>query len=280
MKSALALLCTDEVARDTKSALTKLKHIAQSSTNKDTKGDRDLFLALDADAQLAFLQSIRVADNSPNLGALTAEIEASLYYACERDQVAELRQELEGWWLEITSVALAIGQGPIVPLTELDARIAFLREKYKSSSLHIDTADAQDNYDHLNGYLFVEQIRSVNAGEARIKNAQRSFLRASAQRSKWLRSSKIDPAELRRYDDDLQDRWETRFAILSDELMAHSGEDEKCKAGRALLGWAETLETPLKGASAQFLTSGSFHALANDVRVGWHPEYTKKFKKQ
>jgi len=36
-------------------------------------------------------------------------------------------------------------------------------------------------------------------------------------------------------------------------------------------------QVPLRGASAQFLTSGSYHTLADQVRVGWHPEFAKLF---
>jgi hypothetical protein len=56
------------------------------------------------------------------------------------------------------------------------------------------------------------------------------------------------------------------------------GHDDRCKCGRATLGWAETQQTPLRGASAQFLTSGSYHALADQLRVGWHPEFKSIFE--
>jgi hypothetical protein len=45
------------------------------------------------------------------------------------------------------------------------------------------------------------------------------------------------------------------------------------------LTWAEGQEVPLKGAAAQFLSSGSFHALADQVRIGWHPQWKKLFGK-
>ena len=134
-----------------------------------------------------------------------------------------------------------------------------------------------DRPDSLDAYLFVQQVRAVKASEERIRNAQRDFLKASAQRSKWLREARIDPAELDRYDLTLEERWSTQAAIYRDELPSPPSDDDKYKCGRATLGWAETQQTPLRGASAQFLTSGSYHALADRLRVGWHPEFKSMF---
>lgn len=277
-ESALAHLCPDESARDVDAALVKLREIALSSENKATEEDRSLFAALDEASQAAFLRSIFVVPNTVNLAGLTAEIEASLYPACEHQQLPEFRQELEGWWLEQVSIGLSAGKGPVISLIAVDGKIAYLREKYKASVLHIDIDDPEGDLSGLDGYTFVEQIRCVKAGVARIKNAQKAFLKASAQRSKWLREAKIDPAELTRYDNDLQARWGIQCAIVMDELGADADEDEKRRCGRGLLGWAEVQETPLKGASAQFLTGGSFHALADAVKVGWHPDFSTYFK--
>ena len=277
-ESALAFLCPDEAARNVGTALAILRNIALSSKNKATEEDRAIFMKLGELPQAAFLRSVFVVPNAPNLAGLTAEIEASLYPACEHQQLPEFRQELEGWWLERASTELSAGKGPVIPLIALDGKIAFLREKFKASTLQINVGDPEGDLAGLDGYVFVEQIRCVKASGARIKNAQKAFLKASAQRSKWLREAKIDPAELTRYDNDLQERWGTQCAIVTDELGIDADEDDKRKCGRGLLGWAEVQETPLKGASAQFLTGGSFHALADTVKVGWHPEFTKYFK--
>jgi hypothetical protein len=143
--------------------------------------------------------------------------------------------------------------------------------------LQVDVEEPADPPDNLSEYTFVKQIIVLKAGELRVRNAQRNFLKASAQRSKWLREALVDPAELEKYDESLEAGWSTQYAIAQDEISPSSTEDDKCKVGRALLAWAETEEKPLRGASAQFLTSGSYHALADQRRLGWHPEFKKLF---
>jgi hypothetical protein len=276
--AALADIGADEGSRDVEKAAEGLREVAKNSDNQETRKDREIFLGLSDAEQIALLRSLRVVWESPGVGAISSELDASLTFACEAGQLAELRHELEGWWIDQISSQLEKGTGATLQLSALDARISFLREKYKPTTLTFDQDEPDGNPADLAGHTFVEQMRFVGAGAARLANAQRVFMRASAQRSRWLRQAKIDPDELTRYDDDLVDRWQTHSAICWDELHESSDENDRKQSGRNLLAWAESQETPLKGASAGFLTSGSFHALSDLVRVGWHPEYEKKFK--
>jgi hypothetical protein len=275
--SGIALLGPVEDARDVASALTKLGEAALTSENEATAGDRALFLALDEPVRVALIKSVRFIQSAPNLEALKTEIEDILHYACESEKLSEFTTELEGWWFEKVATAFSGGIGLVIPLLELDAKISYLREKYKVSFLHIDVETPTDNPNSLDAYLFARQVLAVKVGEQRLRNAQRDFLKASAQRSKWLRDARIDPAELTKYDEALEERWNTQSTIMWDELSQACNEDDQCKSGRQVLGWAETQEVPLKGASAQFLTSGSYHALADSLKVGWHPNFRKMF---
>jgi hypothetical protein len=274
----ISKLGSAEEDRDPAVALAKLTAAALSSTNQTSKKDRDAFLAMDEVVRLALMRAIRVVQKSPNLAALGGEIEDLLHYACEAAQLVDFRTEVEGWWFDRVAQVISTGVGAVVPLLEIEARVNYLREKYKISSLQIDIEDPTEHPDSLDAYLFVRQVAAVKVGEQRLRNAQRDFLKASAQRSKWLREARIDPAELDKYDKTLEERWSTQSAIHRDELPSPSSDDDRCKCGRATLGWAETQQTPLRGASAQFLTSGSYHALADQLRVGWHPEFKSIFE--
>jgi hypothetical protein len=275
--SGISYLGPVEDGRQPALALTKLSTAAHASQNKSTKKDREDFLSLEGAIKSALIRAIRVVEKSPNLAGLATEIEDLLYPACELGLLPEFRAEVEGWWFDRIAQAFSEGQGAVLQLVELEARISYLREKYKVSTLQIDVESPSDSPDGLDEYLFAKQVLSVKANERRLRNAQRDFLKASAQRSKWLREARIDPAELDKYDRTLEEQWTTRSAIIWDELAVGCSEEDKCRSGRELLGWAETQERPLRGASAQFLTSGSYHTLADEVRLGWHPNFKKLF---
>jgi hypothetical protein len=275
--TGISKLGPSEEDRDIDAALLNLKSAASQSQNASSAADRTKFMALDDVVKRAFLRAIRVVGDNPNLAALGQEIEELLHFACDAAYATDFRAELEGWWFDRIALILNTGHGGVVPLIELDGRVGYLREKYKLTSLPIDVDDPLDHPSNLGDYIFVRQVRALKTNAQRIRNAQRDFLKASAQRSKWLRESRIAPEELNKYDAELEERYVTQAAIVRDELSATPNDDDKCKNGRELLGWAETQQLPLRGASAQFLTSGSYHTLADQIRVGWHPDFEKLF---
>jgi hypothetical protein len=51
-----------------------------------------------------------------------------------------------------------------------------------------------------------------------------------------------------------------------------------CQAGQDLYHWVEAqARFAFRTVSARFLNVGSYHILANDLRLGWHRDYTSLF---
>ena len=49
-------------------------------------------------------------------------------------------------------------------------------------------------------------------------------------------------------------------------------------AGHKLYGWVETdARFPLRTTISRFLNVGSYHILADDLRVGWHRDYESQY---
>lgn len=276
--SALSKLGVDRTDTDLEEATTALLTIAAASANKDTAQDREDFRDLSAPIRATLMASIIFVEDSPGLAALADELEDLIAFACISEERSRFRNELEGWWFDRVMRDWSKGAGATVPLVELEARLAFLRERYKAANLVIDVDD-QIALEPLDGRNLIEQAKLVKVGAGRLQNVQRNYLKASAQRSKWLREFKIDPAELLAYDNSLAERWDTRSEILKDEIESGADDEAKCAAGRKLLAWAEELEIPIRSARAQFLTGGSYHALADRLRVGWHPDFKLHFQR-
>lgn len=275
--SAISLLGADREPADTDAALAGLLATARASTNVQTAKDRADFQALIPPVRKAMLTAATVIADAPSLAALGDEIEEAIGFVCTLEELPRFRNELEGWWFDRVMTQWTKGLGATIQLLDLDARISFLRERYKESTLTIDVEE-QDALEPLDGRMFVRQVKALDVGPARIRNVQRDFLKCGAQRSKWIREFKVDPEELNAYDRALTDRWERKSAILRDELPQSADGGAKCMWGRSLLGWAEEQEVPIKTARAQFLTSGSYHALADELKVGWHPDFKELFK--
>lgn len=278
--SALDKLGPDYQTRQPKDALRALEDAALASNDRASAEDRQRFLSADPVVREALVGACTVVPGSANLEMIGTEIEEIIFYACDAEQVPQFRQALEGWWLHRVSIELQDGHSNPIPLIELDAQVSLLRERFKRSVLTIDAEIDTASSDEILDSVFVRQMRAVKASNDRLRNAQRDFWRAGAQRSKWLRDLKLDPAELNRYDAELEDQWSARAAIMLDELGVDAAENTKIVEGRRLLGWAETNQIPLRGAAAQFLTSGTFHTLADRLRIGWHPDFRTMFEVQ
>ena len=66
------------------------------------------------------------------------------------------------------------------------------------------------------------------------------------------------------------------FAAVEDRIDSEATEAEKKEAAKEVLFWAESgiVRSRIKPAvSESFITRGSLHILANQLRVGWHPEF-------
>ena len=161
--------------RDPAFALTSLNDAALNSDNQTTKKDRHDFLALESVVKAALVRAIQVIENSPNLDALGPEIEDLIHYACELASLADFRAELEGWWFDRIAQAFSRGNGLVIPLVEVEARISYLREKYKISALQIDVESPAESPDSLDAYLFARQVLSVKSTEQRCVTRREIF---------------------------------------------------------------------------------------------------------
>ena len=257
-------------------ALQGLEAAAKSSSSTITEADRSAFLDATDGERLSLVRRIRLADGEPNLEAIATEIEQLIRYACEADQVADFRRDLEGWWIGHVFNQWVTDQGAQVELEELGAQVSHLKDRYKRSELPLD-APEQDCEDLMEDRIFIKQVQAVTENERRLRNAQKAFLRAQVQRSNWVRELRIDPAELENFDDELRNRWEAQHAGECDMLSSQATPDEKANVGKSVLHWAETSTVPIRSTRSSYLTSGSYHALSDALKVGWHPDFSDLF---
>jgi hypothetical protein len=154
-----------------------------------------------------------------------------------------------------------------------------LREQFKQDSLPIDDdlltfdLDEATNTAHAES-TFVHQLEIIAAGKRRISAAIRDYYQAFEQRSRWLRNDLILIGDLTQYEKRLTEEWEIVFEAVRDELGATATEDAQQKAARDVLRWAESVLLAIRvGVTEPFVCRGSLHMLADEPRIGWHPEF-------
>jgi hypothetical protein len=279
--SALALLREGCSASERMQARDILRDAASESENKDTAKARSLFLDLTDEEANILLGNIVVLDQHPNLTNVMGDIEAELLLLAPKK--AEMAAEyLEGWWLNIVGKHLVKQQNSTIPVQNIVLKAHEIGKILQEDNLPIDKPSALGIKEYTEDdekRIFVRQMRAINLPDQHIQNSAYDYYRAYAQRSRWSRESLILEDELGEYDEKLRDSWRRKFDA---ELLtvAPKSDEEKLKLGRALFLWASQESVALRNIVEKWITAGSYHGLADQRRVGWHPEFEKLFAEE
>jgi DNA-binding transcriptional ArsR family regulator len=280
--TACSALVANERERNVESAANLLKHAATTSTNTTLKDAFDTFLALPIDQQIKLLSTIYIVGGEPNAVDIEKALKEEIHYVSIQHVDVAL-QMLEGWWFKrVVYELLNNGQG--ITRLEFDSQISEIQESLKRDSLPIDgeidsLMVALSELPEYANRPFYKQVELVGAGSRRIRNAITSYLQAFRQRSAWARDDLLFETDLRSYDHRLVEEWALLREQVCDELGDKPGETELAKAGRAILKWAEDAPIQIRsGVSTPWVCRGSFHMLAEDLKVGWHPDFQARLE--
>jgi len=265
--------------RDPAAALERLRLIA-TEENETNKNAYKAFRKLPARIQEQLVRQIEIIPNSPDISEVGIQIERSLALGFPRQHLATFASNLEGWWIGLCIEKLRQPDNKFIQLDQLDAQIQALREEFSSDNLPISRSIARMTVSPMRyqGHDFVEQLRFIKVNESRINRAVTNYLRAFNQRSSWQRENLLLLDELQDYEETLLEEWNIHFDQLQDSLGQKASEEAKLSAAKDLYSWAEGATTPVirERCTEPFVVRGSFHILAHQHKVGWHPDFAAK----
>jgi hypothetical protein len=243
-----------------------------------------VFDALSRRDRSRLLQSIYVVDASPQISEVRLKIEDEVHYAVLPKHQAGFVDRLEGWWFR--KVIIHLSGASISPIfgQEVEAEVEYIREQYQAENLTIDFFEAEppEGVDaSADRRVFVEQLRLIAVSNPRIADAIRDYYRAYQQRSLWLREDQLVLDELERYESRLIDEWRRYRDQLIEDLPNTASEPERVRAGKELFNWMHSAaDIPIRSQCREpYVQRGSFHILADDRKVGWHPDFLERLQK-
>ncbi len=263
--------------RDVTTARTKLEHTARNSTTTGTKAARDQFLRLPPSERATFVGRIFIADQSADLDGVEDEVATLLRPGAPTDpyQFDMYLEQVWGWWAK-TTIAMLRGQRPAVSVTEVLTVLERIRDGYTRDNLPslIDTEDINlDSLQHENR-TYVHQLHLLNLAARPLQKAILDYQRAYLQETRWLEVDLVDYAELDTFTARLVDEWERAFDHMLAQLPDEAGDADKQRAGRELLNSLSESALSIRAKFQQpFHARGRRHALADDRKIGWHPEF-------
>lgn len=281
-RNAVRFLRPDPQTRKPEEAVQQLEKAGARSTNSVVKDAFSTFSALTPDERSAFLGVIYLLDTAPSVLDLDAEFAGIVRYSVLPQHRDGFLQRLEGWWLQRIVRHLSDPAPGAIPISEIQQQVHEIREQFRRDSLPDDmlstpvppdaTADDDDR-------VFVLQLRLICLSSGRLRNAQEDHHRAFVQRSRWVKDNLLALDEAEKYELRLIDGWRERFAIMKEGVPAGCDDPTQARHGSRLYEWIATeaagrselwIRIDFKSA---YMTRGSYHLLADQLRVGWHPDY-------
>jgi hypothetical protein len=266
--------------RDSRTALASLERTARTSISADQRAIYGRFLALSPDDRKALVEAIVVLDGSDRADDLDWRLFAELKRTTEPRLVPALAERLLGWWYErAVRHLLYPDQGPIFG-EEVEQKIADLRDQFASENLPIDQPDeaglALLNADDR---IFVAQLQLIAANDTLLELAIRDYKRAYQQKARWVRDGLVFGDELARYERRLEDEWRNRHAFMQQRREADASDTDLERAGMNLYESVQAMPTWIRPrVEYPFVVRGSLHKLADELRIGWHPEFVARLR--
>jgi hypothetical protein len=127
--------------------------------------------------------------------------------------------------------------------------------------------------------MFVRQLNLLALSPERLRYAQEDHYRAFTQRSRWVSQQLLGLDEGMNYEARLIEGWRDHFAIMREGVSANCDEPMLAQHGRELYNWILTVAPAQSNLwvrpefQAAYMVKGSYHMLAEMLRVGWHPHY-------
>ncbi|HEY9662594.1 MAG TPA: ABC-three component system protein, partial [Allocoleopsis sp.] len=268
--------------RNEAEALKKLQETVATSTNQTNEPAYRLFRGLSSDAQATLIRAITILPNAPNISDASEALRVQARLSVKRHHLDSFLIRLEGWWYRRAVEQLIDPDTPPILSNEIESAVDDIREQFQEEALPVDEdiLNVEVDSTFYENSVFVQQVRLTGVGEKRIFLAIRDYYRAFQHRSRWIREDLILIGDLDKYERRLREEWEFQFARIADEIDDDATEKVKKEVAQKIYAWMEEYEYPIRPqVRERCITRGSFHILANELKVGWHPEFMQLLQK-
>lgn len=279
-----AFLLKKDSNRNPDTAYQKLKTVCFSSVNQAHQRYYDAFREAGEDTVKQLIRQIYIIDCASNIIDVEKDILKHIRYSCIPKHQKMIYERLEGWWFKKAIDALCCDTPVFVNQNQVRSFIVSVSQEYADDNLPIDILDIDDLQESnfsANEKIFHEQLKFICLGNHRMQLALRDYYRAFRQRASWVRNDLLYVNELGQYEQRLIDEWEHAFAAMEETLSEtnNATEEEKAKEGRQLFSDIEKRDIRIRPKCQEaFIMRGSYHILANQLKIGWHVDFFDRLK--
>ncbi|MFL9905744.1 ABC-three component system protein [Paraburkholderia sp. RL17-337-BIB-A] len=257
-KKAVSAASGDESEREDESPAAVVKQLRRVFANDD-----------EVIASIVTYFTIEKGTASP-----VGEVRSAISATVRDEHVDEVTESLLGWTK--TQVMAQIEARKVVGISFDDFRehrlVVYERVmgQLKSFPEHTLTPQRSEIEEHLEGSNFVRQLNVLELGEERIEAYIKDYMRASSARTSWSALGYLNPKSLGPFVEELKDHWDQS----SLEVKTLDTDKTQIQQGVKLLLLCMKKETRIQKVDVpSYFSRGSFHEIANELEIGWHPDW-------
>lgn len=271
--------------RDVERALDLLETAARRSRTERTRRTRERFIELAPPGSAVFVARMYVLDQAPAIGDLDSQIRRELRHALPHSGHHDTFMRLLWAWWHGKVIDMLQGKRRGVSYLDISIYLDDLKGEFSSPDMLPTTVSAEEfDQDTVGDYLdrpFVHQLKWVGVVNRTIETAIIDYYRAYAQSAHWLDDELVGSEELDQFERRLRDEWEREFDFIVAGLAPDADDHAKQEAGLRLLHERmNQAQVRLRTRYDEpFLSRGIHHRLADDGKLGWHPEFEQRIQR-
>jgi hypothetical protein len=279
--SAAALLRPGPT-RNEQAALTRLENVSIQSQAVETRDARERFQALPPATRQRFIERIVVLDLAPDIDDIGPQVEIELRFVIPRQHSDVFVGLVWQWWYQRV-IDMLQRRAPYVTASQVMSFLEDLRDRFTHQHLPTTVMETEFDPSAIASYTnrtFVKQLGWVKPPTEILETAILDYYMAYTQTARWLEQDLVDLSELETFEERLRSEWKREFAWAVQDLPEGASEAARQDVGRRLL------RTMLGVTSIRvrqlydepFFSRGKQHELAEEGRIGWHPDFKQKLE--
>jgi hypothetical protein len=260
----------------------KLEQAGAASTNAVVALAHATLQKLTTNQRENLFNAIFLLDGGLDATAVRQAINRCIWSACIEKHRDAFIDRLEGWWINLVVQHLSEPRPDLIPIHVVQSMVHEIGAHFRRESLPDDLLDEPipDGAITANNETnFVRQLALIGISPARMRLALEDHYRAFTQRSKWAKEQLLGFDEETKFESRLVSGWHERFLIMAEAVPPNSDDPILAHHGSKLYEWFVT-DAPAVSQlrfrpdfQSEYMTKGSYHMLADKLRVGWHPHY-------
>lgn len=198
-----------------------------------------------------------------------------------KKQIDFLREKLGGWLYQEFSEKIALSRRAIITWDEFDHQFKVIFDRVRRMELIDFTLQVPIGEVEIKEQVkirpqYLRQLEEIGVSDDDILEAVSDFLKAKVNRDKWIEIEIIDEDTAADFESKLQNFWKNQYKKIE---ITNKNLDNKLKGQLIFAECRSRAETIRNMCPPSSTIAGTYHLLADNSTLGWHPKWEKLFSK-